>query len=376
MSGTTLHRTARAALALLLLLAVAVLAACGDDDDAGDTTAAAPAATTAAAPASSAAEPATSAAEPATSAAEPATSSAADSDTAAEEPATSAEATTAEATDATTAAATEKKPVIIGSKDFTEQFILGELYAQALEAKGFEVTKKLNLGSTQITDEALQNGDIDVYPEYTGTMLLAVLKQPYEPDAGEVYALDQAGYAERGMTLLAPTQFSNGNAIACTKEFVDANGLTTMSSLAPVAADTRYATIAEQLTRETGIPLIKAQYGFEFGDIKTYDVGLRYKAIESDEADCVYGFGTDPQIADLGLVVLEDDKKIWPPDNAVPVVRTDWLADQDPEFAATIEQINGLLDGDVMAKLNAQADIDKEDPADVAKAFLEEQGII
>jgi osmoprotectant transport system substrate-binding protein len=370
MQITRKRRTTRLLLPLALLALALGAAACGDDEDGDDTSAA----SSAAAPAATTEAPATSA-EAETAAAT--TEEAATSEEAPSDADSTAAASTEEAPAGSEAVATgTNKKVIIGSKDFTEQFILGELYAQALEAKGFEVEKKLNLGSTQITDEALQAGDIDLYPEYTGTMLLAVLKQSYVQDAGEVYDLDQAGYAERGMTLLAPTQFSNGNAIACTKDFVDANGLTTMSSLAPVADKARYATIAEQLTRETGIPLIKAQYGFEFGDVKTFDVGLRYKAIEEGEADCVYGFGTDPQIADLGLVVLEDDKRIWPPDNAVPVVRTDWLADQDPELVATIEQINGLLDGETMQKLNAQADIDKEDPADVAKAFLEEQGLV
>lgn len=296
----------------------------------------------------------------------------------------------ADASDETTAPATEpaetgaapaepagNTKVIVGSKDFTEQFILAEMYAQALGAAGFDVETKANLGSTQITDEALQNGDIDIYPEYTGTMLLYICEQGYDPNmADQLYDLDQACYNERGLTLLEPTNFSNGNAVACTKEFTDANGVATMSDLAAVADQARYATVAEQLTAETGIPLIKEHYGFEFSDVKTYDVSLRYKAIENGEADCVYAFGTDSAIADLGLVVLEDDKSIWPADKPTPVVRTDWLAEVDPRFTEILDTISTNLDDQTMQALNAKVDIDKEDPADVAKEWLTEQGLL
>lgn len=267
--------------------------------------------------------------------------------------------------------------VIVGSKDFTEQFILAEMYAQALSAAGFDVETKENLGSTQITDEALQNGDIDVYPEYTGTMLLYVCEQSYDPSmADQLYDLDQECYNGRGLTLLEPTNFSNGNAVACTKEFTDANGVATMSDLAAVADKARYATVAEQLTADTGIPLIKEHYGFEFDDVKTYDVSLRYKAIENGEADCVYAFGTDSALADLGLVVLEDDQHIWPADQPTPVVRTDWLAEVDPRFTEIIDSISAKLDDQTMQALNAKVDIDKQDPADVAAEWLTEQGLL
>lgn len=295
---------------------------------------------------------------------------------------TAAAATTQRADTGTAAAEESAAPtgntkVIVGSKDFTEQFILAEMYAQALSAAGFDVETKENLGSTQITDEALQNGDIDVYPEYTGTMLLYVCEQSYDPSvADQLYDLDQACYKERGLTLLEPTNFSNGNAVACTKEFTDENGVATMSDLAAVADKARYATVAEQLTADTGIPLIKEHYGFEFSNVKTYDVSLRYKAIENGEADCVYAFGTDSALADLGLVVLEDDKHIWPADQPTPVVRTDWLAEVDPRFTEIIDTISANLDDQTMQALNAKVDIDKQDPADVAAEWLTEQGLL
>ena len=267
--------------------------------------------------------------------------------------------------------------ITIGSKDFTEQFVMGELYAQALQGAGFTVKKKLNLGSTTITDAALRKGDIDIYPEYTGTMLLYVCKLPYTTGItlAKELAQDRACYAKRGLELMTPARFNDGNAIACTADFVAKNKVTTLSQLAKIGKSTRYATIAEQLTAPNGVPWIKKHYGLVFGNIKTYDVGLRYKALADGAADCVYAFGTDPQIADQKLVVIKDDKGIWPFDHATPVVRKGWLAKQDPKVKATIDKVNALLDDATMTELNKQVDIDKEDPADVAKAFLKEKGL-
>jgi osmoprotectant transport system substrate-binding protein len=267
--------------------------------------------------------------------------------------------------------------IVIGSKDFTEQFILGQIYAKALTKAGFDVKTKLNLGSTTITDAALRKGDIDLYPEYTGTMLLYVCKKGYSVgQSATLLKRDRACYAKRGLTLLKPVVFSNGNAIACTKKFASANHIATISDLRRVASKVRYATVAEQITSATGVPLIKKHYGFEPGNVKTYDVGLRYKAVESGDADCVYAFGTDSQIAKDKLVVLKDNKHIWPADHATPVVRTPWLKQQSPLLAKTINKINGLLDDKTMTALNARVDVDHEDAADVAEAWLKSKHLI
>lgn len=267
--------------------------------------------------------------------------------------------------------------ITIGSKDFTEQFVMGELYAQALQHAGFTVKKKINLGSTTITDAALRKGDIDIYPEYTGTMLLYVCKLPYTTGItlAKELAQDRTCYRKRGLDLMTPAKFNDGNAIACTADFVKKHNVKTLSQLAKVAKDARYATIAEQLTAPNGVPWMKKHYGLVFGSTKTYDVGLRYKALADGAADCVYAFGTDPQIADQKLVVLKDDKGIWPFDHATPVVRKGWLAAQDPKVKQTIDKVNALLTDATMTELNKQVDIDKGDPADVAKAFLKEKGL-
>jgi glycine betaine/choline ABC-type transport system substrate-binding protein len=208
-------------------------------------------------------------------------------------------------------------------------------------------------------------------------MLLYVCKQSY--DVGRSATLlkrDRACYAKRGLTLLNPVVFNDGNAIACTRAFANANQLHTISGLAKVASKARYATVAEQLTAATGVPLIKRHYGFTFANVKTYDVGLRYKAVESGDADCVYAFGTDSQIAKDKLVVLKDDKHIWPADHATPVVRTAWLKKQSPLLAKTINRINALLDDKTMTALNARVDVDHEDAEDVARAWLKSKHLI
>ncbi len=280
-----------------------------------------------------------------------------------------------------TAAAAPAAPaagtITIGSKDFTEQFVVGELYAQALQSAGFKVKKKLNLGSTTITDAALRKGDIDIYPEYTGTMFLYVCKLPYTPGLtfAKLFAKDQACYGKRGLELLPSARFNDGNAIACTAAFAKKNKLKTLSDLAKVAKKTRYATIAEQLTAPNGVPWLKQHYGISFGQTKTYDVGLRYRALKDGAGDCVYAFGTDPQIADQKLVVLQDDKAIWPFDHATPIIRKGWLKTQPPKVGQTIAKVNALLDDATMTALNKRVDIDKEDPADVAAAFLKEKGL-
>ena len=283
----------------------------------------------------------------------------------------------ASAASAAATAGSAQGTITIGSKDFTEQFIMGELYAQGLQAAGFKVKKKINLGSTTITDAALRKGDIDIYPEYTGTMFLYVCKLPYTTGISfaKEYAADKACYLKRGLDLLPSAKFNDGNAIACNAAFAAKYRLKTLSDLAKVASKTRYATIAEQLTAPNGVPWLKKHYGIVFGSTKTYDVGLRYKALKDGAGDCVYAFGTDPQIADQKLVVLKDDKGIWPFDHATPVVRKGWLAKQDPKVGQVIGKINALLTDAVMTNLNKQVDIDKQDPADVAKAFLKGHGL-
>lgn len=274
--------------------------------------------------------------------------------------------------------------VVVGSKDFTESIVLAELYAQALEAQGHPVERRLNLGATAVADAALERGDIDLYPEYTGTSLVAVLGKDIPklggggaPDPDAAAKLDasvehavRAGYAKRGIVALASTPFSNGNAIAVTKQTAARYHLETLSDLAQVADKLRFAAIPGFDTRADGLPHLKDVYGLQFREVRTYENGLKYQALQDGKVDAVYGFETDGQLAGDDVVVLRDDRAAWPPYHAVPLLGARRAQDAGPALAATIDSVSRLLDADTMRELNAQVDQQHKEPADVARAFL------
>jgi osmoprotectant transport system permease protein len=280
--------------------------------------------------------------------------------------------------------------IVVGSKDFTEQFVLAELYAQALEAKGFPVERKLGLGATAVADAALRSGRIDVYPEYTGTALTAVLKESVptagagteDPDAAGPgltgpAAIDAAitdtvrsGYGKRGLRVLQPTPFSNGNAIVMARATAEQHGVETLSDLATIASELRFAAIPGFESREDGLPLLKERYGIEFGDVRTYENALKYRALVDGKVDAVYGFETDGQIAANDLVLLRDDKAVWPPYHAAPIVSSDIAKRGGKDLAATLDAVTALLDTKTMQQLNYQVETKGKDPEDVAQAFL------
>ncbi|MCZ4496320.1 MAG: hypothetical protein JWM25_903, partial [Thermoleophilia bacterium] len=272
-------------------------------------------------------------------------------------------------------------PITIGSKDFTESVVVAELYAQALEAQGHPVERRLGLGATAVADGALQRGDIDLYPEYTGTALVAVLGKQVPTATGgggdAMALLDRsvtdtvrAGYAKRGVTMLAPTPFSNGNAIAVTRATATKYELETLSDLAKVSGKLRFGAIPGFDTRADGLPLLKRAYGLQFQDVSTLENGIKYKSLDDGKVDAVYGFETDGQISESKLVVLRDDRAVWPPYHSAPMVSKAFAAKAGPAFAATVNSVSSLLDADTMRDLNRQVDQGGMEPADVAKAFL------
>lgn len=266
--------------------------------------------------------------------------------------------------------------VAVGSKDFTEELILGEMYAQILEKNGLAVTRKLDLGGTQVAMEALQRGDIDLYPEYTGTALITELKEKPNKDAATNYAIVKKAYESRyGLTWLAAAPFNDTQALATTQEIRERYHLTTLSDLSKAAPQLRLGAIPEFTKREDALPgLQKAYGGFAFKDVKLFDIGLKYKALESGQVDVVVAFGTDGQIQVDRLYVFVDDKRFWPSYQAAPVVR-DATLHAHPEIAAHLNRLAPLLDDATMRGLNAQVDGDKQDPADVARAFLSQHGL-
>ena len=267
--------------------------------------------------------------------------------------------------------------VTIANKGFTESNIVTEAYKQALEAKGFPVTIT-SLASTEIADAAIRSGDIDMYSEYTGTIVGAVLKaDPAPTTVADQVALIKSKYEADGLTVLDAAPFNNDNEVACTKAAVDANALTDLSSLAKAAPKLVYSANPEHTTRPDGLPLLKSEYGIEFKSVTKVAIGLRYKPIEDGQADCVYAFGTDPQIAKNNLVVITDDKGAFQGSafQGIPVVSKAFLDGAPAEFATTVNAVSAALTSDEVRAMNSAVDIDKEDPEAVAKAFLEAKGL-
>ncbi|HYI16773.1 MAG TPA: glycine betaine ABC transporter substrate-binding protein [Thermomicrobiales bacterium] len=333
-------------LLMLLALAIPLLAACGDDDDSDDDTA--PTATT---------------------------SSAATSPSGSASP-------TAGGDEASPTGATggtgEGGPVVIGSKNFTEQLILGEMYAQLLEAAGIEVERSLNLGGTAVAHEALVAGEIHMYPEYTGTGLLTILEMETMSDPDEVFTVVSEAYAEQfDLVWLDQTPMNNTQALAVKREFSEENDLTTITQMAAMAGELRLAAVPDFPERPDGLVGLNDVYGdFEFQEIIILDPGLKYQALINDDAEVVVAFGTDGQIAGYDLVVLEDDQGLWPPYHVAPVIRQETL-DAYPQIADILNELAPLLTSEVMADLNWQVDGDDAmEPEDVAREFLTENGLL
>ncbi len=274
------------------------------------------------------------------------------------------------------------KTFTVGSKNFTEQYILAELYAQAMEAKGYEVERKINLGSEQIADRALRTGQIDMYPEYTGTMTV-ILKIPEDKvpkDPEETFNLVKERYAERKppLTVLPSAPFDNNFGIVVRKEAADQYNLKTIEDVAKNASKLTFASYQEFEDRSDARKNVEKSYpGFKnFKKTVLVDsLGLRYKSLETGNADVGVGFLTDGQLADEDkFVVMEDPKKIWPPYYPAPVVSTEYL-ESHPDAEAILNSVSEKLSAETMRELNGQVDLEKEEPKDVANDFLEENGL-
>ncbi|MBS4178844.1 glycine betaine ABC transporter substrate-binding protein [Lederbergia citrea] len=265
----------------------------------------------------------------------------------------------------------------VGSKNFTESLILGEMYALALEDAGFKVERKLNLGGTLVAHEALKKGDIDVYPEYTGTGLLNIMEEEPLSDPQQVYDMVSDFYKkEFDLVWLTPSNANNTQAIAVSKKASEEYGITTLSDLQANADKIDFAGVPEFEEREDGLLGMNRVYGdFNFKSLKLYDYGVKYRAVLNDEVQGTVAFGTDGDLTNPDLVVLEDDKHLWPPYFVGPVIRQDTL-DKDEKIGKILDEISAKLDDSTMQKLNAEVDINQREYADVAKEFLKNEGII
>ncbi|MCA3748796.1 MAG: glycine/betaine ABC transporter substrate-binding protein [Rubrobacter sp.] len=278
----------------------------------------------------------------------------------------------------------EGPTITVGSKNFTEQYILGNMYALALEDAGFNVERRLNLGSEQIADRALQNGRIDLYPEYTGTALVAILdygeKKLARLDTPEAtYRKAKELYARRepADTMLRPAPFNNTYGIFVRREVAERYDLKTLSDLAEASPNLIFVSFSEFQNRQDGFPNMKENYpALDFKEIEIVNsIGLRYQGVLQGEGDVGIGFTTDGQLASDRLVVLEDPKNIWPFYQPAPVVRTEVL-ERHPEIREVLNEVSASLDVETMRRLNGQVDLQKEDPEDVAREYLEKEGLI
>jgi osmoprotectant transport system substrate-binding protein len=265
----------------------------------------------------------------------------------------------------------------VGSKDFTEQLILGEMYALTLEKAGFQVERKLNLGGTPVAQDSLERGEIDLYPEYTGTGLLTVLKLPASSDRNEVFEKVAAGYKEQfNLVWLEPAPMNNTQALVMTQEGSQRFNIKTISEMASRADQLVMIGPPEFAQREDGLPGIKTAYGsFELKEYKAVDPGLRYKGLVASEADVAVAFGTDGEISAFNLVILQDDKNLFPPYQVAPVVRQE-LIDQNPGVVDALNAIAPKLTDTVMQRLNYEVTGKQREPAEVAKEFLTQEKVL
>jgi glycine betaine/choline ABC-type transport system substrate-binding protein len=273
-------------------------------------------------------------------------------------------------------AATGQEKVVVGSKGFTEQVILGNMVSLLLESNGFKVDRKIGLGGTVICHEALVRGDISVYVEYTGTGLTAILKKAVLKDPEEVYQVVKKDYEDKfKLTWLKPWGFNNTYCIVMRKADADRLKVKKISDLKSLAGNLVFGGTIEFLARPDGVPGLVKHYELKFKDQKGMDPGLVYKAIAENQVDVISGFATDGRIPAFNLVVLEDDMKFFPPYFAAPVVRTDLLT-KAPKMAEVLNRLAGKISDDAMAALNYAVDGKKLDAETVAKDFLKGQGLI
>ena len=260
----------------------------------------------------------------------------------------------------------------VGSKDFTENEIVAELYALALEDAGYDVDRIFDIAGSVI-HTSIVNDEIDLYPEYTGTGLISILQLDPITDPQEVYDTVKEAYEDQfGLTWLDYAEANDGQGLFISKAASDEYGITTISDLQKNAENLRFASQGEFDEREDGLPGLEKVYGpFNWKSSKIYDNGLKYNVVENDEADVAPAYTTEGRLAEADkFVLLEDDKQAWPPYNLAPVVR-DSVLEENPDIPEILGRIDAALDTETITALNAQVDVDKEEYEDVAASFYE-----
>jgi osmoprotectant transport system substrate-binding protein len=268
----------------------------------------------------------------------------------------------------------------VGSKNFTEEFILGEIYAQALQAAGYNVKKDLNYGSEQITFKALKANKLDGYPEYTSTALTSffgVKATDIPSDAKQAVQQSQEEFAKVGLVAFDPMPFTSANAVGMLKKKADELGVKNVSDLEGKSQDLTLYGSPECRQRPDCLVGLQQDYGLKFKRFVPVDIGLRYEVLDKGQADLSIIFTTDAQLSTRkDVVTLVDDKKVFPPGNPVFVARKSKVDEAGPDMQKTIELVQGGFSEEAMRELNARVDVDRETPKQVARAYLRESGYI
>lgn len=266
----------------------------------------------------------------------------------------------------------KSKSVTIGSKDFSENIVLGEIFAQLIEAQtDITVNRKLNMGGTFVCFEAIKNGDIDIYPEYTGTGLTAQLEMDVISDPDEAYRVVSEEFEKQfSITWLEPLGFNDTYAVAVTDEVYQEYGVETVSDLVAISENLVFGAEHEFFDRADGYDGLIETYGLTFkGEPEKMNVSLKYQAIGSGDIDVTDAFSTDGPVMKYNLKILEDDKGFFPPYYAAPIVRDDTL-EQYPELEGTLNMLAGLIDEETMTELNYKIDVEGQSVESVATEFL------
>ncbi len=273
--------------------------------------------------------------------------------------------------------AKDESVITVGSKNFTENILLAELVAQHIEARtDLTVVRRLNLGGSFLCHEAMRAGEIDIYPEYTGTALTAILKLPVDQDADSVLGTVSQAYREKfQVEWMPPFGFNNTFAIVVRGEEAVQRDLSTITGLAAVSPGLTIGFGFEFMERQDGYQGMVSAYGLTFArEPKTMDLGLVYRALRDGQIDVAVGNSTDGLIAALKLRILQDDKKFFPPYDAAAIVRTDTLT-KNPELRHVLSQLGGLLTEEEMQILNHQVDGEHQPVAKVVEELRTKKGL-
>lgn len=269
----------------------------------------------------------------------------------------------------------QAEEIRIGGKNFSEQFIMAEMLSILIEENtDLKTSVQTNLAGNVIFN-AIKSNQIDLYLEYTGTGLINLGMEP-KTDPDEVYEIVKKEFDEQfNIKWMKPYGFNNTYAMVVTKETAEKYNLKTVSDMAKVADELVLGCTYAFVERDDGYPGLSKYYGFEFKDVKGMDPALMYQALVEGSVDVISGFATEGRIAAFDLVILEDDKQFFPPYDATVIVRGEVL-EKHPELEEVLNKLAGRIDDTKMAELNAAVDLDKREPKDVARQFLEEEGLI